>query len=205
MFGGTRKYRGVTSVKQALSPARMKNIFRVAKARYPDEFAHIVNSPEFREAINMKCCKRVFKPETWGICHLEDIIAIMHLKYFSYRSFIGVWDMKWKQAFQIKVYFQSWSSYSVQHSIIWRLKKSGFSSDAAQARCWRPGSALRGIRRTWRIMQYSEYPLEWNKSVPLSACLGFIEFLVSFGRFNYNLVRNSSTNHRQNSPPRRHN
>ena len=64
LFGGTRKYREVTSVKQALSPARMKNIFRVAKARYPDEFAHIVNSPEFREAINMKCRKTVFKPET---------------------------------------------------------------------------------------------------------------------------------------------
>ena len=61
--GGVRKYRGVMTVKEALSPNRMKNIFKAAKQRYPTEFAEVSTSPEFREAINMKCCKTMFKPK----------------------------------------------------------------------------------------------------------------------------------------------
>ena len=61
LSGGVRKYKGVTSIKQALSPSRMRNIFKAAKLRYPTEFAKVANTPEFREAINMKCRKTVFK------------------------------------------------------------------------------------------------------------------------------------------------
>ena len=63
LFGGVRKYRGSTYTKQALSPGRMKNIFKAAKLRFPTEFARVANSPEFRDAINMKCRKTVFKDQ----------------------------------------------------------------------------------------------------------------------------------------------
>ena len=62
--GGVRKYKGVTFIKQALSPSRMKNIFKAAKLRYPTEFAKVANTLEFREAIYMKCRKTVFKADT---------------------------------------------------------------------------------------------------------------------------------------------
>lgn len=61
--GGVRRYRGVTSVKEALSHCRMKNIFKAAKQRYPIEFEKVSTTPEFREAINMKCRKTMFKPK----------------------------------------------------------------------------------------------------------------------------------------------
>ena len=64
LSGGVRKYKGVTSIKQALSPNRMKNIFRAAKLHYPTEFSKVANTPEFREVINMKCRKTVFKADT---------------------------------------------------------------------------------------------------------------------------------------------
>ena len=35
LLGGVRKYRGSTYTKQALSPGRMKNIFKAAKLRFP--------------------------------------------------------------------------------------------------------------------------------------------------------------------------
>ena len=63
LVGGVRKYRGSTYTKQALSPGRMKNIFKAAKLRFPAEFARVANSPEFRNAINMKCRKTVFKDQ----------------------------------------------------------------------------------------------------------------------------------------------
>ena len=63
LVGGVRKYRGSTYTKQALSPGRMKNIFKAAKLRFPTEFARVANSPEFRDAINMKCRKTVFKDQ----------------------------------------------------------------------------------------------------------------------------------------------
>ena len=61
LSGGVRKYKGVTPIKQARSPNRMRNIFKAAKLSYPTEFAKVANTPEFREAINMKCRKTVFK------------------------------------------------------------------------------------------------------------------------------------------------
>ena len=61
--GGVTKYKGLTSIKQALSPSRIKNIFKAAKLHYPPEFAKVENTPEFREAINMKCRKTVFKAD----------------------------------------------------------------------------------------------------------------------------------------------
>ena len=54
LSGGVRKYTGVTSFKQALSPKRMKNIFKAAKLHFPTEFAKVANTPDFREAINVK-------------------------------------------------------------------------------------------------------------------------------------------------------
>ena len=57
MSGGVREFKGVKSFKQALSPNKMKIIFKAAKLRFPTEFAKVANTPDFREAINMKCCK----------------------------------------------------------------------------------------------------------------------------------------------------
>ena len=65
LVGSVRKYRGSTYTKQALSPGRMKNIFKAAKLRFPAEFARVANSPEFRNAINMKCarlCSKISNP-----------------------------------------------------------------------------------------------------------------------------------------------
>ena len=59
--GGVRKYRGASLTKKTLSPSRMRTIFKAAKLRFPIEFSTISNTPEFKEAINMKCRKTVFK------------------------------------------------------------------------------------------------------------------------------------------------
>ena len=65
LVGGVRKYRGSTYTKLALSPGRIKNNinFKVAKLRFPAEFARVASSPEFRNAINIKCRKTVFKDQ----------------------------------------------------------------------------------------------------------------------------------------------
>jgi len=64
LHGGVGKYRGKEINKQTLSPSRMKSIFKAAKLRYPNEFPAVVNTPSFKEAINMKCRKTVFKPSS---------------------------------------------------------------------------------------------------------------------------------------------
>ena len=61
LAGGVRKYSGRMYTKKALSPSRMKNIFKAAKLRFPVEFARVANSTEFRDGIKMKCHKTVFK------------------------------------------------------------------------------------------------------------------------------------------------
>jgi len=47
-----------------LSPSGMKSIFKAAKLRYPNEFPAVINTPSLKEAINMKCRKTVFKPDS---------------------------------------------------------------------------------------------------------------------------------------------
>jgi len=86
LAGGVRRYRGRTYTKQALSPNRMKNIFKAAKLRFLVEFARVANCAEFRDAISMKYCKTVFKDgggsslnfafvQTCG-CHLRNYVNI---------------------------------------------------------------------------------------------------------------------------------
>ena len=55
--GGTRKYRGVEFVKNALSPARLTKIMKSAQKKHPQAFARLNNTGQLREAINMKCRK----------------------------------------------------------------------------------------------------------------------------------------------------
>jgi len=64
LHGGVGKYRGKETNKQTLSPSGMKSIFKTAKLRYPNEFPAVINTPSFKEAINMKCQKTVFKPDS---------------------------------------------------------------------------------------------------------------------------------------------
>ena len=75
LSGGVGKYKGVTTLKQALSPNRMKNFFKPPKLRFPTEFALVANTPEIREAINDKFSLEIHNvgvipfrhPSTYGV------------------------------------------------------------------------------------------------------------------------------------------
>ena len=51
---------GLTT-KKTLSPSKMRTIFKAAKLRFPIEFSTLLNTPEFKDPVNMKCRKTVFK------------------------------------------------------------------------------------------------------------------------------------------------
>ena len=62
LVGGVRNYWGSTYTKQALSPVRMKNIFKAAKRRFPAEFARV--APPNLEM-----------PSTWNVARLCSKIS----------------------------------------------------------------------------------------------------------------------------------
>ena len=61
--GGKRKYKGRVFTKKGLSPARLKKIMSAVSKKHPEALARLRDSPELKEAVNMKCRKTSSKPK----------------------------------------------------------------------------------------------------------------------------------------------